>query len=124
MVWIIHYNSTTWELGNSRVPRRRKRAPYVPREIEEFAWDDGNEPEVERHGVLPEQIDELLLHRWKVKRNPHRDEPGRGDWIMIGRDIGGACLQVVIEETSSPKKWRPVTARRCDPEERRLLGND
>jgi hypothetical protein len=34
-----------------------------------------------------------------------------GDYRLIGRDLGGRYITVVIAATHDPLRWRPITAR-------------
>lgn len=76
-------------------------------EIESFDWDEENAGHVARHGLVPDQLEDLVDGRYVVLRNK-RD--GAGEFRIIGRDRGGRLVTVVIVSTSNPRVWRPVTA--------------
>jgi uncharacterized DUF497 family protein len=57
-----------------------------------FAWDDWNREHIARHGVTPEEAEEIVEHA--IAPFP-RDE-GEGKYIVWGRTEVGRYLQVVF----------------------------
>jgi uncharacterized DUF497 family protein len=60
---------------------------------EAWEWDEGNEGELSRHGISPEEVYEVWENGpvW-VPNVRHR----AGDWKMLGRTNGGRPLTIVI----------------------------
>ena len=86
--------------------------------VYDFVFDDENIEKLARHGITPEQVEQLLENRHKVKRN----RPGRrAAWLLVGRDHGGKCITLPIEETDQPGRWRPVTGWYSKPAEEAWL---
>ncbi len=81
-------------------------------------FDDENTGHVARHGVAPEEIEQITGNDYVTARNTH-DPDNR--IRMIGRTDGGRVLTVVLEATRDDVVWRPVTAWDSKPEERGLL---
>ncbi|MCH8993648.1 MAG: hypothetical protein IH959_01605 [Chloroflexi bacterium] len=81
-------------------------------------FDDENIDKMWEHGILQEQVRQVLDNRPAIVVN-RRER--RGLYVITGRDNGGACISVPIEPTSDPLVWRPITAWPCkDSEEARL----
>jgi uncharacterized protein len=78
----------------------------------ELAWDERNEELViERHGVYPEEVEQVFFNRPHVRREGDR-------YTAYGRDDDGDFLFVVFDYRNGIV--RVVTARPMDPDERRL----
>lgn len=75
--------------------------------IESFDWDEANAGHIARHGLLPDQLEDIVDGRYVVLRNKRN---AAGDYRIIGRDGGGRLVTVVIVATSNSGVWRPVTA--------------
>jgi hypothetical protein len=86
--------------------------------VVELVIDDENVEKFWQHGVLPEEVAEVLLFPRVVRRN--RKER-RASHLLIGRTRQGACLAIPIEPTTEIGVWRPVTAWRCKASEWALL---
>ena len=87
-------------------------------DVAEFAWDEDNTDKVARHGLNPEQVDQVLDDLYVVVQN--RGER-RARHLLIGLDYGGQCIAVPIVPTDEPSRWRPVTAWRCKRSEQARL---
>jgi hypothetical protein len=83
-------------------------------QIEDLQIDDENIEKMWAHGVLPEQLLQMLGNRPLVIAN-RKDR--RGIYLVIGRDDGGACIATPIEPTPDPVVWRPITAWPCKKNE-------
>lgn len=83
-------------------------------EIESFEWDQANIDHVGRRGITEEQVEAVVDGRYLMVVNKRS---GSGDYRLIGRDPSGRFLTVVIAATSSPSRWRPVTAWYSDDNE-------
>lgn len=75
-------------------------------DIQDFAFDDENEDKLHRHGLSARRVRQILDGMYVVVRNKGA---ARGEYLVIGRDHGGAAITVSIEATNDPKIWRPVT---------------
>ena len=58
-----------------------------------FDWDDGNWPKCGKHGVSPEEIEQVLLGNPSVMLDPHPDEPRMR---AIGRTKAGRFVFLVF----------------------------
>lgn len=86
--------------------------------ITDFVIDDENTDKMSGHGIVPEQVRQVLDNRPAVVVN--RKER-RGLYQVIGRDNGGACITIPVEPTSDPEAWRPITAWYCKGSEEARL---
>lgn len=76
--------------------------------ISAFEWDDENEQHVSRHGLSPDEVDDVLMSRVAIFRNKRA---GSGLYQLIGRRIDGRFVTVIIEPTLVDSSiWRPITA--------------
>ena len=73
-------------------------------------WDESNVDHIARHGVEPEEVEEVLLHTPLIRRS--RD----GRYVAFGRSDSGRYLTVVFERRSG--SLRVVTARAMAAAER------
>jgi uncharacterized DUF497 family protein len=83
-----------------------------------LVFDDENEDKIAAHGLVPEQVEQILDNPHIVVRNRKRR---RAMYLVIGRDNGGRCIAVPVEPTNDPVTWRPVTAWPCKDHERSML---
>ncbi|MHB8660044.1 MAG: BrnT family toxin [Solirubrobacteraceae bacterium] len=81
-------------------------------------FDDDNVDHLGRHGIGPEEIEQVTGNAYVTTRNAR--EPANRI-LMIGQTDGGRVLTVVLEATRDDVVWRPVTGWDSTPEERRLL---
>ena len=82
------------------------------RGIRDFIWDDANEEHLARHGVTPEEVEEIFAGRISVRRSR------QGRYLVLGRSGTGRYLAGVIEKLGAGRV-RVVTARDMSPAERR-----
>ena len=87
-----------------------------PTHAEEWEWDEGNETELWRHGVVPREIEEVFANGPRWARN-RRGRPA--DWKMMGVTNGGRLLTVVVRYDPARRWLRPVTAWDSTTGERR-----
>ncbi len=57
----------------------------------DFRWNDWNTEHIERHGVRPDEAEEVALNA----RHPYPLYRDDGKWLVWGRTGGGRMLQVV-----------------------------
>ena len=74
----------------------------------EWDWDDdGNVDHIARHGVYPEDVNELKNNAPRFGLNtPDKS----ATHVMIGPNLAGRYLHVAIVETLRPGTWFVVTA--------------
>ncbi|MGI9020092.1 MAG: hypothetical protein ACR2G3_05215 [Solirubrobacterales bacterium] len=81
-------------------------------------FDDHNEAKLARHGLVPEEILQLLSERHITRQNPK----GPAARIqLIGQTHGGRVLTVLLDPTDDPSVWRPVTGWDAEAEETKLF---
>ena len=82
----------------------------------EFDWDDANEEHIARHGVTPEEAEEVLLDRHPAALAVY-NAPAERRWGIIGATEDGRVLAVIY--TRRRGAVRIVTARDATPAEKR-----
>lgn len=87
--------------------------------IAELEWDEDNEAEIAAHGVRPAEVEQILGNRHVVRRNKKRRS---GVYKLIGFTDGGRILTVILGETWTPDRYRPITAWDSTRGERKALG--
>lgn len=75
-------------------------------DIQDFVFDDENEDELHWHGLSARRVRQILDGEKALIRNKRA---ARGEYLVIGRDHGGAAITVSVEATNDPRIWRPVT---------------
>lgn len=99
--------------------RYRVEERVVPPRISDFLFDDENERKLDGHGLIPEQIAQVIANNdYLVVRNR---KGRRATHVVLGWDRAGRCLAIPVEPTGHPGWWRPVTAWECKEAERALL---
>jgi uncharacterized protein len=83
--------------------------------IERIAWDDWSIDHIARHGVTPEEVEEVVGPFMLITRG--RDDTYR----VIGQTYGGRYLTIIVAPRGSGT-FNVVTARDADPSERRAYG--
>jgi uncharacterized DUF497 family protein len=77
----------------------------------EFRWNDWNLDHIARHGVTPEETEQVILHPQKPYPEYREDEK----WLIWGRGKSGRFLQVIylLEEDATIYviHARPLTER-------------
>lgn len=77
-----------------------------------FEWNSANEEHLSRHGVLPEETEEVLVQAPLVRRSRE------GKYLAFGQTLDGRYLTVVFA-LKGTGTVRVVTARDMDNKERR-----
>lgn len=80
--------------------------------IRAFEWDTANEEHVARHGITPQEIEEVFRDRVYIKHSRS------GRYYVAGRSGTGRQLILIVEKAGSA--IRVITARDMDRQERRL----
>lgn len=77
-----------------------------PAEASEFQWDEGNESELARHGIRPEEVEEVFDNHpvWTPNKR-HR----AGHWRMTGLTHGGRRLTIIVQHVSNEYILRAIT---------------
>jgi uncharacterized DUF497 family protein len=77
----------------------------------EFRWNEWNIDHVAKHGIDPEEAEEVLRNA----RRPYPRDCGAGRWIVWGRGRGGRFLQVIYVLDDDDAVYvihaRPLTER-------------
>lgn len=84
--------------------------------IQAFLLDDENLDEFAAHGIMDDQVLQVLDDRFYMGRNKRGH---RGSHLIIGYDYSGECLTIPVQRTKEAGLWRPVTAWPSTPEEQR-----
>jgi hypothetical protein len=87
-------------------------------DVASFLFDDENEEEMAAHGLTPRRVIQVLENNHIVVPNRRKR---RAQYLVVGRDSGGACIIIPIEPTRDPLVWRPVTAWLSKDYERQRL---
>jgi len=74
--------------------------------IRAFLFDDVTLEKIAYHHIHQEQLEQVLDDFVVVSNRRGR----RAEYLVIGRDWGGACLAIPVEPTYETDLWRPVTA--------------
>jgi uncharacterized protein len=84
-------------------------------------WDDNNIEHIARHGVEPEEIEEIVYEdchpSWIVRARRRGIREAR--WAVFGQTCGGRYLVAVIALYRNSRVWRVVTARNMERRTRR-----
>ena len=77
-----------------------------PSEASEFEWDEGNASELARHGIVPEEVEEVLDNHpaWTPNKRFRA-----GYWRMTGRTNGGRRLTIAVEYEGHGYILRAIT---------------
>lgn len=84
-------------------------------------FDDTNIEHLARHGIVPEEVEQITGNEYVTARN-RRDSQNR--ICMIGRTDGGRMLTVVLEATYDDGIWRPITGWNATSAERGILNSN
>jgi uncharacterized protein len=82
-------------------------------EVRRLRWDPGNVAHIARHGVTPEEV-EQVCHAEHAQREAYG-----GRIMLIGPTVAGRLLSVVLEPEGAGDYY-PVTARPASRKERRI----
>ena len=84
-------------------------------------WDDDNIEHIARHGVEPEEVEEIVYEdchpSWIVRARRRGIREAR--WTVFGQTCGGRYLVAVIAPYHRRGVWRAVTARGMERHTRR-----
>jgi uncharacterized DUF497 family protein len=87
----------------------------------EAEWDDDNIGHISRHGVEPEEVEEIVYDdchpSWTVRVRRRGNRETR--WTVFGQTCGGRYLVAVIAPYFRRGVWRAVTARDMERHTRR-----
>lgn len=77
-----------------------------PSQASEFEWDDRNESELARHGIVPDEAEQVFDNHptWIPNK---RNRPG--DWKMVGQTNGGRSLTIIVRVTDYGYHLRAIT---------------
>lgn len=81
--------------------------------VQGFDWDDDNVEHIAEHDVAPEEVEEVFIGRYMLRRSRS------ARYTVLGRNYAGRYLFVVVEKLEAGI-IRVVTARDMDERERRL----
>lgn len=84
-------------------------------DVEDLAFDDENEAEMARHGVVPREVDQIHQNAPQYFRNK---SDARGSHVMMGPTDSGRMHLVPLERCGSSRTWRPITAFEPTPHQR------
>jgi len=82
--------------------------------IFDLEWDDVNAEHIARHGINPDEVDEVVFHR-----SYHLTHVRNERYLLTGRTDGGRIISVILERKGQGM-FRVITARDAAPHERRL----
>lgn len=87
----------------------------------EAEWDDDNVEHIARHGVEPEEVEEIVYEdchpSWIVRGRRRGIREVR--WTIFGQTCAGRYLIAVIAPSAKRGVWRAVTAREMERRTRR-----
>jgi uncharacterized DUF497 family protein len=87
----------------------------------EAEWDDDNVEHIAKHGVEPEEVEEILYEdcypSWIVRGRRRGVREVR--WTVFGQTCGGRYLIAVIAPYPKRGVWRAVTAMEMERRTRR-----
>jgi uncharacterized DUF497 family protein len=76
-------------------------------------WDEDNIEHISRHGVQPEEVEEIVYedcHSSRIVRT-RRPETRESRWLVLGQTCDGRYLVAVVAPYPERGVWRAVTAR-------------
>jgi uncharacterized protein len=77
--------------------------------ITELEWDDNNVDHIGRHGVSPQEVEEVCYGLHYSKKDSDSKGHGKERYILAGQTEAGRYLDVVIERLHTTC-FRPVVA--------------
>jgi uncharacterized DUF497 family protein len=88
--------------------------------IDELLWDEDNEDHIARHGVRPEEVEEVVFDSASLFLRTRREEARR--YMVLGLTEAGRSLFVVLDPLGG-NRAHVVTARdMTDGEKQRFKG--
>ena len=85
-------------------------------ELPEFDWDEDNISHLARHGIAPEEVEEVFANGEQVSEA--QQEHGEIRWVCFGHTNKGRFLTVVVTERGG--RLRLVTAYPMSRQQRKL----
>jgi hypothetical protein len=82
-------------------------------DIKRLIWDTTNREHIARHGVTPDEVEEVCHGEYVVLDGHH------GRLLVIGLTSKGRALTTVLDPEPEEGVYYPVTARSADKKERR-----
>jgi uncharacterized DUF497 family protein len=85
---------------------------------EDFEWDDGNRPKLSKHGVAPDEAEEIFRLTYVLAGRivePAHVEPR---WLALGRTAAGRLLAIIF--TRRGERVRPISCRAMRKDERKV----
>ena len=82
--------------------------------ISGFEWNDANVRHIARHQYTPEEVEEVLVGKYKVRRTREKL------YVALGETLDGR-LSFVVFRRLTRSLIRVITARDMDDSERRLF---
>lgn len=87
--------------------------------ISEIVWTDADVEHIARHGIRPEEVEEVIASRPLWRRGRRHRQTGRTNTYAFGRTDAGRYLFVVLSPLGRSRA-RCVTAREMDTRGRRF----
>ncbi|MBI4565894.1 MAG: BrnT family toxin [Planctomycetes bacterium] len=81
--------------------------------VREFDWDEANEEHIARHGITPQEAEEVFRGRVLLRR------ARSGRYYASGQSGRGRYLALIVERRAD-RVVRVITARDMDDQERRF----
>ena len=81
--------------------------------VRRLIWDAWNVAHIARHGVIPEEVEEVCHDQ------PSTSETYKGRLRVVGLTQSGRILTVILAPTPDVGVYYPITARPADRKERR-----
>lgn len=86
--------------------------------VADLIFDEHNEREMARHGVVRYDVEQIKRNRNLLLRNPRGEARSM---LLVGETDGGRLLTVPLVPTIDPTTWRPATAFDAGPHQRALF---
>ncbi|HEV8683313.1 MAG TPA: BrnT family toxin [Actinomycetota bacterium] len=88
--------------------------------LDELLWDEDNEEHIARHGVRPEEVEEVVFDRASLFLRTRREEVQR--YLVLGLTEAGRALFVVLEPLGQTRAYVVSARDMTDGERRRFKG--
>lgn len=90
-----------------------------PLRIDRLVWDDWNREHLTKHGVSPEEVEEVVAGEPLVR------ETYKQRLLLIGSNLSGRMLTVILGPVpGQPHAYYPFSARPASRRERRLYTHE
>ena len=84
-------------------------------DVRELTWDERNEAHIARHGVEPEEVEDVCFSQRSLSvRMRHRR------YRVIGQTVDGRYLTVILDSEQAGTFYVVTSRDATDPERRRL----